>query len=150
MVKILRRMEFWNYRTAGHSIPKHSRSWNKPYLVLFPYTLIGYGHENNGKTTKFGHYFRNKHDYVEKNYRKLKSNVCSAEKLTKRSRNTVLRLVSFSAEQTLPISMTSLFAHKVAQLTKLRFLPKNLSQLVIFVIGLAFTWVWGDKNRAQF
>ena len=47
-------------------------------------------------------------------------------------------------------SMTSLFAHKVAQPTKWRFLPKNLSQLVIFVIGLAFTWVWGDKNRAQF
>ena len=46
--------------------------------------------------------------------------------------------------------MTSLFAHKVAQLTKWRFLPKNLSQLVIFVIGLAFTWSWGDKNRAQF
>ena len=40
-----------------------------------------------------------------------------------------------------PGSMTSLFAHKVAQPTKLRFLPKNLSQLVIFVIGLAFTWV---------
>ena len=39
------------------------------------------------------------------------------------------------------ISMTSLFAHKVAQPTKWRFLPKNLSQLVIFVIGLAFTWV---------
>ena len=38
-------------------------------------------------------------------------------------------------------SMTSLFAHKVAQPTKWRFLPKNLSQLVIFVIGLAFTWV---------
>ena len=35
--------------------------------------------------------------------------------------------------------MTSLFAHKVAQPTKWRFLPKNLSQLVIFVIGLAFT-----------
>ena len=48
------------------------------------------------------------------------------------------------------ISMTSLFAHKVAKPTKWRFLPKNLSQLVIFVIGLAFTWVWGDKNRAQF
>ena len=36
-------------------------------------------------------------------------------------------------------SMTSLFAHKVAQPTKWRFLPKNLNQLVIFVIGLAFT-----------
>ena len=48
------------------------------------------------------------------------------------------------------ISMTSLFAHKVAQPTKSRFLPKNLSQLVIFVIGLAITWVCGDKNRAQF
>ena len=47
-------------------------------------------------------------------------------------------------------SMTSLFAHKVAQPTKYRFLTKNLSQLVIFVIGLAFTWVWGDKNRAKF
>ena len=39
------------------------------------------------------------------------------------------------------ISMTSLFAHKVAQPTKWRLLPKNLSQLIIFVIGLAFTWV---------
>ena len=36
-------------------------------------------------------------------------------------------------------SMTSLFAHKVAQPTKWRFLPKNLSQLVIFVIEIAFT-----------
>ena len=35
-------------------------------------------------------------------------------------------------------SMTSLFVHKVAQPSKWRFLPKNLSQLVIFVIGLAF------------
>ena len=34
-------------------------------------------------------------------------------------------------------SMTSLFAHNVAQPTKWRFLPKNLSQLAIFVIGLA-------------
>ena len=50
------------------------------------------------------------------------------------------------------VSMTPLFARKVAQPTKWRFLPKNLSQLVIFVIGvgLAFTWVWGHKNRAQF
>ena len=39
------------------------------------------------------------------------------------------------------ISMTSLLAHTVAQPTKQRFLPKNLSQLIIFVIGLAFTWV---------
>ena len=37
------------------------------------------------------------------------------------------------------ISMTSLFAHIVAQPTKWRFSPKNLNQLVIFVIGLAFT-----------
>ena len=36
-------------------------------------------------------------------------------------------------------SMTSLLAHTVAQPTKWRFLPKNLSQLVIFVIELAFT-----------
>ena len=48
------------------------------------------------------------------------------------------------------ISMTSLLAHKVAHPTKWRFLPKNLNQLVIFVIGLAFTWSWVDKNRAQF
>ena len=48
------------------------------------------------------------------------------------------------------ISMTSLFAHKVAQPTKWRFLPKNLSQLVIFVIGLAFAWSQVDKNRSQF
>ena len=32
--------------------------------------------------------------------------------------------------------MTSLLAHTVAQPTKWRFLPKNLNQLVIFVIGL--------------
>ena len=37
------------------------------------------------------------------------------------------------------LSMTSLFAHPVAQPTKWRFLTKNLSYLVIFVIGLAFT-----------
>ena len=48
------------------------------------------------------------------------------------------------------VSMTSLFAHKVAQLTKWRFLPKNLKQLVIFVIRLAFTWSRVDKNRTQF
>ena len=45
------------------------------------------------------------------------------------------------------ISMTSLLPHTVAQPTKWRFLPKNWSQLVIFVIGLAFTWVWGDKSH---
>ena len=32
--------------------------------------------------------------------------------------------------------MTSLLAHTVAQPIKWRFLPKNLNQLVIFVIGL--------------
>ena len=47
-------------------------------------------------------------------------------------------------------SMTSLLAHIVAQRTKWRFLPKNLNQLVIFVIELAFTWSRIDKNRAQF
>ena len=36
-------------------------------------------------------------------------------------------------------SMTSLLPNTVAQPTKWRFLPKNLSQLVIFVIELAFT-----------
>jgi hypothetical protein len=36
-------------------------------------------------------------------------------------------------------SMTSLLAHTVAQPTKWRFLPKNLNQLVIFVIELEFT-----------
>ena len=36
-------------------------------------------------------------------------------------------------------SMTSLLANRVAQPTKWRFLPKNLNQLVIFVIGLVFT-----------
>jgi hypothetical protein len=36
-------------------------------------------------------------------------------------------------------SMTSLLTHTVAQPTKGRFLPKNVNQLVIFVIGLAFT-----------
>ena len=48
------------------------------------------------------------------------------------------------------ISMTSLLAHTVAQSTKWRFLPKNLNHLVIFVIGIAFTWSWVDKNRDQF
>ena len=47
---------------------------------------------------------------------------------------------------TLYFSMTSLFAHKVAQLTKWRFLSKNLNQLVIYVIGLAFTWSWVDQK----
>ena len=44
-----------------------------------------------------------------------------------------------SDELALKVSMISLFAHKVAQPTKWRFLPKNLNQLVIFVNGLAFT-----------
>ena len=48
------------------------------------------------------------------------------------------------------VSMTSLLPHTVAQPTQWRFLRKNLSQLVIFVIELALTWSWGDKNRAQF
>ena len=48
------------------------------------------------------------------------------------------------------LSMTSLLAHTVAQPTKWRFLPKNLNQLVIFVIGLTFTWSRVDKNRARF
>ena len=54
---------------------------------------------------------------------------------------------STSTASTMSFSMTSLFAHKVAQSTKWRFLPENLNQLFIFVIGLAFTWVWGDKNH---
>ena len=44
-------------------------------------------------------------------------------------------------------SMTSLLAHRVAQPTKWKFLPKNLSQLVIFVIELVFTWSWVNKNH---
>ena len=40
-------------------------------------------------------------------------------------------------EYTTYSSMTSLFAHKVAQPNKWRYLHKNFSQLVIFVIGLA-------------
>ena len=47
-------------------------------------------------------------------------------------------------------SMTPLLPQTVAQPTKWRFLPKNWSQLVIFVIGLAFTWSRVHKNRAQF
>ena len=43
-------------------------------------------------------------------------------------------------------SMTSLLPHRVAQPTKWRFLPMNLSQLVIFVIELVFTWSWVNKN----
>ena len=42
-------------------------------------------------------------------------------------------------EEVQKVSMTSLLPHTVAQPTKWRFLPKNLSQLVIFVIELAFT-----------
>jgi hypothetical protein len=34
------------------------------------------------------------------------------------------------------VSMTSLLPHTVAQPNKWRFLPKNLSQLVIFVIEM--------------
>ena len=48
------------------------------------------------------------------------------------------------------ISMTSILVHTVAQPTKWRFLSKNFNQLVIFVIGLAFTSSRVDKNRAQF
>ena len=47
-------------------------------------------------------------------------------------------------------SMTSLFEHKVAQPTKWRFLLKNLNQLVIFVIGIAFTWSWVGKIGPNF
>ena len=36
-------------------------------------------------------------------------------------------------------SMTSFFVHKVAQPTQMKFLLKNLSQLVIFVVRLALT-----------
>ena len=46
--------------------------------------------------------------------------------------------------------MTSLLVHTVAQGTKWRSLPKNLNQLIIFVIGLSFTWSRVNKNRAQF
>ena len=48
---------------------------------------------------------------------------------------------------TINSSMTSLLPHTVAQPIKWRFLPKNLSQLVIFVIELAFTWSWVNKNH---
>ena len=48
------------------------------------------------------------------------------------------------------ISMTLLLAHTVAQPIKWRFMPKNLNQLVISVIGLVFSWSWVDKNRTQF
>ena len=40
--------------------------------------------------------------------------------------------------------------HTVAQPTKWRFLPKNLSQLVIFVIVLWFTWSWKFDSQSQF
>ena len=45
-------------------------------------------------------------------------------------------------------SMASLLAQTVAQPPKWRFFHKNLSQLVIFVIGLVFTWSQVDKNKA--
>ena len=44
-----------------------------------------------------------------------------------------------AAAATAYVSMTSLLPHTVAQPTKWRFLPKNLSHLVIFVIELTFT-----------
>ena len=44
------------------------------------------------------------------------------------------------------LGMTSLLAYKVAQPTKRIFLPKDMSQLVIFVVELAFTWSWVNKN----
>ena len=44
------------------------------------------------------------------------------------------------------ISMTSLSAQKVAQPTKWRFLSKNLNQLVILVIVLAFTCSWVNQK----
>ena len=47
----------------------------------------------------------------------------------------------------LPTSMTSLLPQTVAQPTKWRFLPENLSQLVNFVNEHAFTWSWVDKNH---
>ena len=37
--------------------------------------------------------------------------------------------------------------HFFAQPTTWRFLPKSLSQLVIFVTELAFTWSWVNKNH---
>ena len=64
--------------------------------------------------------------------------------------NCIIQRLCYSPMVSMLFSMTLLFVHKVAQLTKWRFLPKNLSQLVIFVIGLTFIWVWGNKNRAQF
>ena len=63
-----------------------------------------------------------------------------------RYRNVFFELGEFLPSYTLH-SMTSLLLHTVAQPTKWRFLPKNSSQLIIFVIGLVFTWVWGDKNH---
>ena len=56
----------------------------------------------------------------------------------------------FNVNENIYISMTLLLAHTVAQPTKWRFLPKNLNQLVNFVIEPAFTWSQVDKNRAQF
>ena len=62
----------------------------------------------------------------------------------------ILHEKTFNSQPWLWISMNSLLAHTVAQPTKWRILPKNLNQLVIFVIGLPFTWSRVDKNRAQF
>ena len=50
-----------------------------------------------------------------------------------------LREVQIKQLERICNSMTLLLSHTVAQPTKWRFLPKNLSQLVIFVIELAFT-----------
>ena len=58
-----------------------------------------------------------------------------------------LKIYQLSVPCTIDTSMTSLLLHTVAQPTKWRFLPKNLSQLVIFVIELAFTWSWVNKNH---
>ena len=48
------------------------------------------------------------------------------------------------------ISMTSLLAHTVAEPTKRNFLPKNLSQVVIFVIELAVHLIMSYQKSPKF
>ena len=59
------------------------------------------------------------HRNLMKTVKFSKTNVCSAEKLTKRSSNTVLRLVSFSAEQTLTFLQKSFDKNKSASLEEI-------------------------------
>ena len=78
-------------------------------------------------------------------------NVCSAEKLTKRSSNTVLRLVSFSAEQTLSTHCASmqcaLHIQEVCnQQTEQKSILQNTNNTLLFTISNSA----GSSQRKSF